>query len=104
MQRRTHQAWRDLIESWQTSNLTQKQFCTQHAIAYSGFHYWFKKFREEDAPSQEGLGFATVKIPTSHKKPVERQGSVQAELVLPDGRRVIFYQGVDVQFVRALLS
>jgi hypothetical protein len=101
MQRRTSEDWRELIRSWQASSLPQKQFCAQHAIAYSAFHYWFKKFREEQTAPGPGRGFAAVTI-TSNK--LGGHGSVVAELVLADGRRVNFYQGIDVQFLRDLLS
>lgn len=99
MQRRTSDAWRELIEAWQSSNLTQKEFCAQQSIAYSGFHYWFKKFREEESLSASNSGFSPVKIAA---KP-ECNRLTRLELVLPDGRSVKFYEGVDVQFLRALL-
>ena len=102
MQRRTSQAWRSLIESWKNSNLTQKEFCAQQSIAYSAFHYWFKKFRAEQELPKTSSGFATVKIRA--KKPVENYGAVLVELVLTDGRRVNFYKGIDVHFLRDLLS
>lgn len=103
MQRRTSEAWRELIEAWQTSDLTQKEFCAQQSIAYSGFHYWFKKFREEKLPPPNtSPGFVPVKV-TSGKHSGNKR-SVLIELVLPDGRRVNFHEGVDVQFLRALLT
>lgn len=102
MQRRTSQAWHELIEAWQTSNLTQKEFCAQQFIAYSGFHYWFKKFRERKLLHNTSPGFVPVKI-TSNTA-VENNGSPQIELVLPDGKRVKFYEVIDVEFLRALLS
>ena len=102
MQRRTSQAWRSLIESWKNSNLTQKEFCAQQSIAYSAFHYWFRKVREQELLPGVGPGFFPVKI-TSNTQ-VKNNGSVRIELALPDGRRVKFYDGVDVQFLRSLLS
>lgn len=102
MQRRTSEDWRELIQSWQTSDLTQKQFCAEHSIAYSAFHYWFKKFRKPEA-TPEGVGFASVKV-TGRRAATEGNGVVVAELVMPDGRRVNFFQGIDLQFLRDLLS
>ena len=102
MQRRTSQAWRELIQGWQTSDLRQKEFCAQHSIAYSAFHYWFKKIREQESLSGVSTGFVPVKITSN--TPVEDNGSVRIELALPDGRCVRFYGGVDVQFLRSLLS
>ena len=98
MQRRASQAWRELIENWKTSGLTQKAFCAQQSIAYSGFHYWFKKFREDKSVPVSGPGF----IPVSVTSPPDRTSSI--ELVMPDGRRINFHDGVDVQFLRALLA
>jgi transposase-like protein len=102
MKKRTREAWRELIQSWKAGDLTQKQFCAQHSIAYSAFHYWFKKFREERTDAESGPGFAPVTIASDNR--VGNHGSVLAEVVLTDGRRVRLYQGIDVQFLRDLLS
>jgi hypothetical protein len=101
MQRKTSQDWLSLIEAWKASDLTQKEFCSQHAIAYSGFHYWFRKFREDKPLSAPGPAFIPVKI-TSPGSTHIPQATI--ELVMPDGRRVNFPQGVEVGFLRALLS
>ena len=102
MQRRTAKAWHELIQSWQVSELTQKQFYAQQSIAYSTFHYWFKKFRSEKGFPGLSPGFASIKV--TPNTPVVNHGAVLVELVLSDGRRVNFYQGIDVQFLRDLLS
>lgn len=102
MERRTSQDWLELIQCWQKSDLTQKVFCAQQSIAYSGFHYWFKKFREDNSISKPDSGFIPVKI-TSHSSKKNNHSSA-IELILPDGRRVNFHEGVDVEFLRALLS
>lgn len=101
MQRRTSQDWLTLIEAWQASGLTQKEFCFQHSIAYSGFHYWFKKFREDKSVSTPTSTFIPVKVTTSGLTQIP---SSAIELVMPDGRRVNFPQGVEVGFLRALLA
>jgi len=85
-----------LIESWKGSGMSQQVFCKSHDLAYSGFHYWYKKYRQVDGSS--GSPFVPISIqPSSGSLPV-------AELVLPDGRRVNFYQAVDALFLRTLLS
>lgn len=101
MQRRTSEAWRELIEAWQTSALTQKEFCAQQSIAYSGFHYWFKKFRQAKSLPHARSGFMSVKVTSSGSG---NNYSAPIELILPDGRRVNFHEGVDAQFLRALLT
>jgi len=101
MQRRTSEAWHELIEAWQASDLTQKEFCAQQSIAYSGFHYWFKKFRQNKSLPNTPSGFIPVKVTSSGSG---NNHSAPIELILPDGRRVNFYEGVDAQFLRALLA
>jgi hypothetical protein len=101
MQRKTSQAWRELIENWKASGLTQKAFCAQQSIAYSGFHYWFKKFREDKSLPTSGSGFVPVNVTSPG---LERNRISAIELVMPDGRRINFHDGVDVEFLRALLA
>ena len=33
-----------LLEQWEVSKLSKKEFCTQHQIAYHRFHYWHKRY------------------------------------------------------------
>lgn len=105
MIRRSSQEWLSLIQNWQNSDLSQKEFCKQHDVALSAFQYWLGKVRR-DASSVEGDDDATGFVPVSVKGPrsVSPVRSVLVELVLPDGRRINFYESVDVQFLRALLS
>jgi hypothetical protein len=105
MNRKSSQEWLSLIQNWRDSNLSQREFCKQHDVALSAFQYWLGKVRKETTAA-EGDGNATGFVPVSVKgiSNLPTVGSVLLELVLPDGRRVNFYEGVDVQFLRALLS
>jgi hypothetical protein len=86
-----------MIESWKESGQSQHEFCEMNRLAYSGFHYWYKKYRHGQTANTSSP-FIPVHIQnTSIGPPV-------AELILPDGRRVNFYQAVEVSFLRALLS
>lgn len=86
-----------MIESWKDSGKSQQDFCKEQGIAYGDFHYWYKKYREAYAiPSS--AAFVQVPMLTSSS------GLLVAELILTDGRRVNFYQGVDVSLLRSLLS
>jgi hypothetical protein len=105
MIKRSSQEWFSLIENWQSSNLSQKEFCKQHNVALSAFHYWLGKVRKDSAVV-EGQGNSTGFVPACIKGTgnLPSSQSVVLELVLPDGRRVNFYEGIDVQFLKALLS
>ena len=84
----------DKILQWQQSGLTQKAYCEQENIAYHVFHYYYKRFREK-----ENIGsskFIQLQITPTQSAP--------AELVLTDGRRLLFHQGVSADFLKALIS
>lgn len=84
-----------MIDLWQQSGLTQKAFCREHDIVYHVFHYWYKRFRHSlSGVKQEG--FVAIKIDTPDMCP--------AELMLPDGRRLVFHQPVSSSFLKALIS
>ncbi|MEJ7643762.1 MAG: hypothetical protein WKF87_04155 [Chryseolinea sp.] len=85
-----------MIELWKASGESQQAFCKGQGMAYSGFHYWLKRYRAvqvNDKPSD----FVKLNFP------VRDGGSPVAELVMPDGRLLRFYQGVDASLLRALL-
>ena len=85
-----------MIESWKNSGQSQQDFCKVENLAYSVFHYWHKKYRGEQTATPSPA-FVPVHIHSVHA------GSPVAELILPDGRRVNFYQAIDVSFLRSLL-
>lgn len=86
----------DIIEQWNKSDLPIKEFCIQRQIANATFHYWLKKYRNKD----EGKSAAFIPIRVKEIK----SGPVFAELSLPDGRRLMFYQSLECSFVKSLLS
>jgi hypothetical protein len=42
--------WREHVQSWQASGLTQIAYCQRHAFAYHQFGYWSRKLNERQAP------------------------------------------------------
>ncbi len=82
------------ITQWQQSGLTQKAFCQQNDIAYHVFHYYYGRFRSKvNAPSS----FIKLQVAPDYV-------STHTELVLPDGKRLLFHQGVSADFLKALIS
>jgi hypothetical protein len=84
-----------LITDWQQSNLSQRQYCQDRQLPYHVFHYWYKRFKEKQASSFVG-SFVPLKIKPSF--------SGHTELFLPDGKRLIFYQPVNPEYLKALLD
>jgi len=100
-----------LIEIWQSSGQSQRAFCQEKDLAYGKFHYWRKKYQEYRSPlSTEGLrpdephGRSFVAVTVKKSKALETLQVGTMELVFPDGRRLIFNQGVDAGFLKTLLG
>ena len=88
----------NLIRGWQQSELSQKLYCEQHGIRYHVFHYWYKVYRDERvvAPNHNST-FVPLRI---EAQPVARP---VFELILPDGKRLVFHQQPSADFIKALL-
>lgn len=89
-----------MIRNWQQSGLTQKAFCEQHKIGYHVFHYWYKCFRDLQAPPKDE-GFIPLKIQPSNSVNIP---GAHVELVLADGKRLLFHQPVASDYLKALIS
>ncbi len=44
--RRTHAQWRQLVEGFWDSGLTQARYCEGHGISVASFHRWRDRFRQ----------------------------------------------------------
>ena len=86
-----------MIETWKNSGQSQQVFCKTQGLAYCVFHYWYKKYR---AVKQSGISSPFVAVHFQNTA----SGSPLVELVLPDGRRLSFYQWVEASYLRTLLS
>ena len=88
-----------LIEVWKSSDKSQIEFCREKDIAYHKFHYWFRKYTRQNLASTPQSSFTRIKVSTQQ---VVSSGSI--ELVYPDGRKLIFNQQVEADFLRRLLA
>ena len=89
----------NMIFSWQQSGLSQKLYCEQNAIRYHVFHYWYKRYKDTQA-AQKG-GFVPLNV-----KPAAPLTACSAnrEMILPDGKRILFHQAVSTDYLKALIS
>lgn len=86
-----------LIRSWQQSGQSQLVFCKEKEIAYSHFHYWYKKFRmhKQKPVAKPAFTAIQVQLPTSH---------IFCTVHLGDGVSVDFHQVVSADFIVSLLN
>ena len=87
-----------MINEWQQSSLTQKAFCEQQSIRYHVFHYWYKRYRDGQATDKEP-GFISLGV-----KPSSDSSAPHTELLLPDGKRLLFHQPVSSDYLKAMIS
>ncbi len=87
-----------LIAQWQQSNLTQKEYCEQQSIRYHVFHYWYKRYRQQQA-GNDNNNSSFVKLQIA--KPVT--GSA-VEIHFPGGIQLFFREPVSSNYLKALIS
>lgn len=103
----TQQQMFSMIASWQQSGLTQKDYCEQHSIRYHVFHYWYKKYRDTQFVDAKEHSFIPLQVQPAVGAAAGGSvtpAGVYAEMVLPDGRRLLFHQHVSADYLKALIS
>jgi hypothetical protein len=86
-----------MIEDWKQSGLSQKSYCEKSSIKYHRFHYWYKRFKAIQATSKEPQSsFIELQLPGAADKSC-------AEVIYPDGKRILFHQAVSVHFLKTLV-
>jgi hypothetical protein len=53
-----------VISSWKQSGLSQKAYCQHNNIRYYVFHYWYKRYRDQQGPVEDGA-FVPLNVKTS---------------------------------------
>ncbi len=91
----TRQQMFESIASWQTTDLSQKEWCRQKEIAYHVFHYWYRAYREEY--QQHGKDNSFVRLA------VKAEADASCEVVFTDGTKIVFREPVPVQYLKSLL-
>lgn len=89
------------IEEWQATNVTQKVYSTEHNIPYHVFHYWLRVHRKVKIvkrKQKQAPPFIKLKVP------ITPDNSSYAELLLPDGKRLLFHKPVSGEYLKALIS
>jgi len=87
-----------MIEEWRRSGLSQKAYCAQNNIAYHIFHYWYKHYRKT-RPTADVVATSFVKLEVS-----PGAGSAHLELLLPGGKRLLFYRLVSSDYLKSVIS
>ena len=81
------------IEHWRQSGISQKRYCEQNEITYHKFHYWLRQYN--NCNDQQAGGFIELQIPT---------GQPFMEVLLTDGKRIIFNQPVSSSYLKDFIN
>ena len=84
------------IKQWTLSNLSQKDYCLQHQLTYHSFHYWYKRYKNNDQ-STPVTSFIQLQVQPKTLQPL-------VELLLADGKRILFHQLVSSDYLKALIG
>ena len=91
--------WKDHVDTWKGSGLSQIKFCQANALSYHRFVYWRRKFERDTEPRQaksDSGGFAEVNC-----RPEANSGLT---LSLPNGLVIRGICSDTVPVVRQLLE
>ena len=104
--RRSRAQWRQLVEGWAGSGLTQQGYCDRHGISLGSLQRWRRIFREQRdtgtigeqaRPSRAQL----VPVKLLHEATAARQPLM---LLLPDGLRIEIPGDFDAPSLQRLLG
>jgi transposase-like protein len=93
---RKEQHWRRLIQLWNNSGLTVREFCARHHITRPSFYAWRRELQQRDAAA----AFVPVQVVTDDQP----ASSTSIELFLSGGRSVRITPGFDPETLRQLLA
>ena len=91
--------FQDIIR-WQQSGLSQKAWCEENNMAYSVFHYWYRRFRNQHSENKVAAEDGFVQLQVQDRL----EGIPWCELVLANGQKIFFHQPVPAAFIRSLLD
>ena len=83
-----------IVEKWQESGNTQKQFCREQEIPTARFYYWLKRYKNQRIRTE---GFLPVRVE-------EYPGmNDRIEIIYPNGVRLQTSSGTSVRVIRELV-
>ena len=91
--------WKQHIENWRSSGITQKAYCRQHDLKGHQFTYWKKRFVQTDT----GITFVPLKIrrPVSHPSNI---CSTSLRVIVDRDLQIELGSDFDPQLLRRLIT
>ena len=91
-----------LYDDWRSGNKSKASFCRLHGLNCTTFHYWVKKFTQENNPATQDNGFSRISITPAL---VSESGSQPfATITFPSGVRLDFFSSQEASYLKSLLG
>ena len=94
--RRSRQKIQDLLNEFERSKTTVKEFCKQHAISPANFHKWKSRYRSKVDNKNRTSGFAAIDIVSSSQH--------ASYCLFAEVGNIKIYQPVNASFLKELLK
>ena len=109
MRRPGGEEWPKLIEQYETSGQTQKEFCADRDLPFNTFQYWLyrrsKKVRSVSGSTPEFLPVEVVRSAAPEGAATKTRATEPAvEIELPSGVQVRLSSSVSASFVGELIA
>jgi hypothetical protein len=95
-QKRTY--WKQHIDSWQETGLTQAEYCRQHNLKHHQLVYWKKRFLKTEA----GVSFVPLKLEDLLDIPAQSDRA-SLSLIINNNFKIEIRAGFDAQLLRQLI-
>ena len=90
--------WKQHIDSWQQTGLTQVEYCRQHNLKHHQLVYWKKRFLK----TETNVSFVPLKLEDLLEMPA-RQDQTSLTLVINNQFKIEIRAGFDSQLLRQLI-
>jgi hypothetical protein len=90
--------WKQHIDSWQQTGLTQTEYCRQHNLKHHQLVYWKKRFLKTDT----NVSFVPLKLEDLLEIPAPPD-QVALTLVINDQFKIEIRAGFDAQLLHQLI-
>ena len=92
--------WKQHIDSWQETGLTQTEYCRQHNLKHHQLVYWKKRFLK----TETNVSFVPLKLDLEDLLEIPvRQNQAFLTLVINNQFKVDIRAGFDAQLLRQLI-
>ena len=90
--------WKQHVDSWQETGLTQAEYCRRHNLKHHQLVYWKKRFSH----TETGLSFVSLKLEDLLDRPAQPDRESFC-LVINNHFKVEIKVGFDAQLLRQLI-